>query len=431
MDAVYSWAIVLALGSSAYWYYSRTSNPKTRLGRVVQAPEPSRGRQSTRRGDSKGKKYRDEISEHERSAVSADGLVSDGGKTADKKKKKNKSGKAKGDNAVTSALELTPPTIIQDKADEDESLSNKEFARRMSGVKAGTLLTPSTQQKPKAKSMKQRHSQVDTSASTSTTGRDAEDGLSATTSPSLGGKDSGTVLVSGDISDMLEAPAEAAGVLRLTDPVQPPRQKQQRQQKPAPVQETKKQRQRRQRKEEDRLARQEDEAQRRILLEKQLRTAREAEGRPARNGMSAASPASNAWTSQSKPANNDQPSTVASSADSQLLDTFDSGKKVSKESAATNGKWAHELPSEEEQMRIINEMDENAGWNTVTKPKKGKKKGKTNADDGNESSDAGSTNGNTSKAENRQLPVQAPTYRPDPIPAEWAGHPLDSDWAAA
>jgi len=101
---------------------------------------------------------------------------------------------------------------------------------------------------------------------------------------------------------------------------------------------------------------------RKAQMESQRRTAREARGEPAKNGMTSA-PATNAWTASQK--NTPAPATNGSA----LLDTF--SKKPASAGAERKGAngsyWQHrDLPSEEEQMRILMEEDETA-WKTVEK----------------------------------------------------------------
>jgi len=212
--------------------------------------------------------------------------------------------------------------------------------------------------------------------------------------------------------------------------------------------ETKKQRQNRRKAEERKAAREEAEKHRRVLLEKQLRTAREAEGRPAKNGLGVTSkpPAKSAWTSTSTSVGVDSKKEAAENVS--LLDTFDSsnrsedasldGPTSSSTSDTGNSKsthqWEQDLPSEEEQMRIIKEQEDDAGWNTVGKSRK-KKKATDSEVSGNESSDKSHTvngpsatpaisisKGTVGKAASDA--VLAPVNQLSK--PEWA---VDSDWA--
>ena len=108
----------------------------------------------------------------------------------------------------------------------------------------------------------------------------------------------------------------------------------------------------------------------------------------------------------------------------QLLDTFEPS------AAAPQKKWDQNLPSEEEQMRILGAsgsqiQDE---WTTVPSKKAKKKGGKTDESE-------------TSASESQLAPVTpvaapeprvtvTPTYIPDILRSREKGHPLDSDWTA-
>lgn len=244
-----------------------------------------------------------------------------------------------------------------------------------------------------------------TSTASSTGGMDADDDLSSRNSPLF---DSNPTFRNANIhgvSDMLEAPAAGPSVLRLTDPNQQAPQKQPKQTTNAQSQETKRQRQNRQKKEANRLAREQTEKDRRVLLEQQLRTARVAEGRPAKNGTAAAkAPVTNAWTTPVQPTSIHNPSTAIASTTyaAPLLDTFD------KETSATKA-WERDLPSEEDQMRMIKEMNGEGGWKTVDR----RRKRKDTAGSGTATS-----SGETSEAGSGPAPVVG-----------GAGHPNDSDWA--
>ena len=289
---------------------------------------------------------------------------------------------------------------VEDNSDDvdDDGLDNKEFAKQLSNLKAGTSLTksPSNGEPGKNKKIGKRieapaiiadvHSDTNDarnakgiSNASSTTGGDGDDDLSSTHSPEL--KATSGTKASGDVSDMLEAKAKGPSVLRLTEPSEPQIVRPAKAQKPVQEQETKKQRQHRKKNEERKLAREEAEKERRVVLEKQLRTAREAEGRPAKNGLSSSKPpATNAWA---------QPITNAAASSSSradvntmLLDTFDekSGSATGVHEhggdsvAAPNKIWDRDLPPEEEQMRLLSEMDGNDGWSTVKKNTKSKRK---------------------------------------------------------
>ena len=179
-----------------------------------------------------------------------------------------------------------------------------------------------------------------------------------------------------DVSDMLGSSGTAANVLSIKASDKSAKASKPKAQKVETPQETKKQRQNRQKVEAQKAQRDEDEKQRQILLEKQRRTAREARGEPAKNGVPAKLPSNNPWAGESSGGAVQAPSSAPSG---QLLDTFDVASTAS--SSATNGTINtpdtasnsgsynnNGLPSEEEQLRLA--MEDSA-WTTI--PKGGKK----------------------------------------------------------
>lgn len=178
-----------------------------------------------------------------------------------------------------------------------------------------------------------------------------------------------------DVSDMLGSSGSAANVLSIKASDKPAKASKPKAQKVETPQETKKQRQNRQKVEAQKAQREEDEKQRQVLLEQQRRTAREARGEPAKNGVAAKLPSNNPWAGQSSGGAVQAPSSAPSG---QLLDTFDVASTAS--SSATNGTINtpdtvsnsgsyNGLPSEEEQLRLA--MEDDSAWTTI--PKGGKK----------------------------------------------------------
>lgn len=177
-----------------------------------------------------------------------------------------------------------------------------------------------------------------------------------------------------DVSDMLASSGSAANVLSIKASDKPAKAPKAKAQKVESSQETKKQRQNRQKKEAEKAQREEDEKVRQVLLENQRRTAREARGEPAKNGVPAKLPSNNPWSGQSSGGAVQAPSVPTG----QLLDTFDVASTAS--SSATNGTQNtpdtvsnsgsyNGLPSEEEQLRLA--MEDDSAWTTI--PKGGKK----------------------------------------------------------
>lgn len=386
MNPYISWAILLVVAGGLGWYYTNGASPKAQT--VIRSTV-----------------------EKTEAAVAP-------------KKQKRKSKPAP--EPVTSKKSpvqtvVSPPATKDDKPDEE--IDRKEMARRMAGMKAGPS-APSPAPTKSQKKNKKKAGQLDPSdtRASSTTGAEADDDLSPAASPSV----NATVPSAGYVSDMLEAPAPGASVLRVTGSVetQPKKQKAQ----TFKEVETKKQRQQRLKNEARKQQVQEAEVERKRLLEKQLHTAREAERREAARS---AAPAANAWQTKEAPAAKangaSHPVPVAAAAvpaaSVDLLDTF--------EPSAPPKKWQQNLPSEEEQMRLLEAANGDDEWTTVSKAKKQPKKKSGKTDE---------SVSETSASENQSAPAApvpaeprvtvTPTYLPDILRSREKGHPLDSDWAA-
>ncbi|MCJ1226045.1 hypothetical protein MMC12_002694 [Toensbergia leucococca] len=448
MEPWQSWTVLGFATAGAYWYYSNQYKAKRGPGRVPFSSEQAQARTSRSRNGSKGGRTKETTSgasdqfASDAADLSSTSLPGSGAERA----KKRKGGKSQPSQlAKNFATEVNNETEVDlDIADDrEEGLDNKEFAKQLSGLKTGTSLNAPTKSGGAFKTNKQGNSNtapIESSknataegnvalsshmSTASSTAGDADDDLSPAVSPIFGATEGSKG--PGDVTDMLKKPAAGPSILRLTEPTGPQRVAQPKQQKATQVQETKKQRQNRQKNEEKKLAREQAEKERRILLEKQLRTAREAEGRPAKNGVvSSKQPTTKAWGKSAA----EGPTALAEVKDAPLLDTFDENtpsathtkSSVIKDMSAGGKVWDRDVPSEEEQMRMLNEM-ENGGWNTVEKGRKTKKKAvKVDSSSvevqGSESSDAGS-------AQNQQKP---PVHNPD-FPYALTGHPNDSDWA--
>lgn len=491
-----SWAIVAVGATGAYFYYSRTGNKRRGRGRTPFIPNLTKRRNSLRRGSSADagsagsgvrSKNRSEKGENQIGAGAPQVASSSIPPSGNGKTKKRKGGKLEPTQVAQSSAVDVPPETAAD--DGEEEVDNREFAKQMSGLKTASSTTKKDISRSQTKKQGKQaelplnsfnalapntngapHSNVkDFSNASSTTGADADDDLSPVASPPFGAQHQ--TATSGDISDMLEAPSKGPSVLRLTEVEEPKRQS--RPQKVAQEAETKKQRQNRRKNEEKKLARDQAEKERRVLLEKQLRIAREAEGRPARNGVPAP-PASNAWSKISAGATTPQP-VSSSMPNGQLLDTFDESATVvpnggphdSRDMTTSDIKaWHKGVPSEEEQLRLLSEMDGSGGWNTVSKGSK-KKKSAVNGKEHERkmsttsASVAGADDHSTSTSDDvvtKPTPSQSQTEDETPKPSKFrkedvdpkvwnrenihehpaydpaypyalTGHPEDSDWA--
>ncbi|KAI8936219.1 hypothetical protein NX059_006644 [Plenodomus lindquistii] len=240
-----------------------------------------------------------------------------------------------------------------------------------------------------------------------------------------------------DVSDMLGSQRAAPAVLSVKPAEKPARAAKPQLQKTESTQETKKQRQNRKKVEEAKIAREEEEKVRQALLEKQRRTAREARGEAAKNGLQQGKPpASNAWTTVPSRGAVQPP---ASAPTGQLLDTFEAASTGSNSDAPTNGTAQtaasnNALPSEEEQVKMA--MEDSA-WTTV--PKGGKKTRKTVNE---EIMEEMANKANKTSVQQASLPVKPvrPTQAVKPENQRTSSryqilsedftpsHPQDSDW---
>jgi hypothetical protein len=371
------WAGIAVIGAG-YWYLQSRRN-------AIRPNRPTTQKQVNKSVDTR----KEGKSKKQRGEGAQSGAESGVGTSENSQKKKK-------EKPTNSKIDDTTPanttTTFDDGEGEDE-VDNREFARQFQNAKAGTISTSRPQAASRQKSVKQSQAKdrstsgntngADTSSNdfSSNAGVDGDDDLSASNSPAFGATKA-QPLRSGDVSDMLESPPAGPSVLRITEPAQSLQPKKDKRLAKVPeVAETKKQRQHRKKNEERKAAREEEEKERRVLMEKQRRTAREAEGRAAKDGstfMAANAPSSSVWTAP--------PAIVNGQSDTnskgvELLDTYEPNtNRVSNSSAPktdasddkkTNREWDKALPSEEEQMRLL---EEETAWNTVTS-KKGKRKG--------------------------------------------------------
>ncbi|PGH05383.1 hypothetical protein AJ80_08351 [Polytolypa hystricis UAMH7299] len=405
MNPYLSWAIVLLVAGGLGWYYKNASSPRARAPLVKPVIEKVESPVVNKKAKRKFRKSPDASS---------------------------------GSGTPTPVLKVEtetrgrPETV---KTAAKEEVDNKEFARQFSKVKEGTsLVAPQKGPSKKEQRAAVKHTptsfegssgEVVSTRASSTTGADADDDLSPVESPLV----NPITGVSGDISDMLEAPAPRASVLRVTGTAnqQAPKKKSD---SFKPV-ETKKQRQQKIKNENRKLMVEEAEKQRRALLEKQLHTARESERREAAKSKPAGP---NPWAAKpAAAASGEAPKAPAPAAS--LLDTFEPVTKPEEQKPKASaprparipsqGSWTDDLPSEEEQMRILGVSSDNE-WTTVPSKKKEKKKG----GNGNETvSDTSGSEAQPVKAvPEPEVPPPEPLSRFDPSTLK--GHPLDSDWTA-
>jgi hypothetical protein len=327
----------------------------------------------------------------------------------DKKKKKNTPKEAPKEAARAAA----PEVDLAGVADEDETpVDDHEFARQLSSLKEGTKFerrSAADVAANRAKSVKQSRAAKD--AAFGAAAKDAED-----SSPSASAEhtpDASPELAPADstgVADMLEPTPAGPSVLRLVDTEE---DKPKNAPKPKEVKETKKQRQNKRKNEELKAARAEAEVERKQLEEVQRRTARIAEGRPARDGsqfMAANPPAASAWSAGGAISSAATPSAMTPSSSYELLDTAGDAPKPAA-SRKIDDSWMSELPSEEEQIKMAKA---DAEWSTVkTKASKKTRKDESPAP-------AASSEAATPAAAAASLPTPEASFE-RPAPAKASG----------
>ncbi|KAK4694591.1 hypothetical protein P7C71_g3014, partial [Lecanoromycetidae sp. Uapishka_2] len=430
-DTAIGWTVVGLAAAGAAYYYSQSGRAKKGRGRIQAAAiEQSQRRESDiktqprdkRKKKATGKGKNSDQSDQPDQAItdvveSSSTSVQASPSERVKKRKAGKQQQPPSKLAQSLAAEGNKAREVEShkEKEEDEGMSNADFAKQLLEKKTGTSLKKPTTANETVRTRKQgkRNEELpsqatngtitngavtrpngvagaqDMSTASSTTGADADDDLSLPMSPEFGATTESGAPSGADISDMLEAPKKGPSVLRLTEPSNPPAFRTPKPQKAAPAPETKKQRQNRQKNEMKKAAREEAEKARLAALEKQKRDVRIAEGRPMQNGVNTTKPQDDPWRAPRSlgilppvpkiPEGTTLPPFPEDyqPADSPLLDTFDESATTVKHDPKTTEEkktWERELPSEEEQIRRISELDSDNAWSTVTKGGKGKKK---------------------------------------------------------
>ena len=401
-----SWTLVAVAVTVGARYYRKQSTNKRGGNRRVSTSDSDQIVRRPLENKSKKKKekaaVKSDTSDQNNSDRSEAPVRSvEGSSNGDLRPRKQNKKQDKTREAASSAVEMVADTSRSVTADDrEEETSNKDFARQLLNVKNGMTLAGPQKNAQRIRTEKQSKAEArgsfntEVSGSNSTTGGDADDDLSPVMSPSL----TEVTLDTTGVADMLESPGPGPSVLRLTESTQPVHQKQQ--QKKAAVPElTKKQRQNKAKSEARKAEKREAEAGRKIQLEKQMHTARQAERDQAKLAQPKV-PSASAWAQGTS--NGDNKSSII--ANDPMLDTFET---ISKEDVAqpkaqspetfaskpdagsgvanvnvpeangftgTNGtdsSWYNDL-SEEEQMKRIVEEAQNEKWETV--PVKGRAK---------------------------------------------------------
>ena len=395
MYTAVSWGALAAVAIGGTYYYTQKDPKKTSTGRRTFTPAQTRRRDSSKqRRDSRDRRRKDsDLDAFDQQDSDTTAAIDGSGQVKKRKGKKQQQQQQQQQQEQQSSSKLAQSSAVEasaeDEGPDDEDL---EFARQLQDKIKGASLKksdkPGQAQNKKARKQAKRAQEAmhnaantngdvkqETSTASSTTGADhdadGEEDRSSSTSLDLPYQPSGS-----NVADMLPPPSKGPSVLNITAPTQSQTPSHSKKPKPAQQEpESKKARQNRLKREAEKEAKAEDEKERQRLLEKQRRTAREARGEPAKNGLSGASstPKTNAWNGPSSNGG-------VNGAGLGLLDTFDSpSSSVTKpERPTTNGK-SHlgnngysSLPSEEEQLQLLKDNDDD-GWNTVPSKAAGKK----------------------------------------------------------
>lgn len=407
-STLFGWTIVLAIAGFVGW---REWDAKQK--RLLQKTAGQKMQKEQRNVQAKRDVKKDEKVKRQRAADSQ----------PEKPKEK--------ETAPVAVKEEQPKSSNKKKAtysSDDDAANNREFARQLSSAKQGTKLTAKSKEDVKQKSVKQSRADEAkkqptkpveepkvVSPPSSTAGIDADDDQSSAASPVAA-----PVADSGDVSDMLEKPASAGpSVLRLTDTED--KKKPQKAKAPQPT-ESKKQRQNRKKVEAAKAMREEAEAERKVLLEAQRRTAREAEGRAAKDGSGfmAAQAKGNVWTGGKdvNGSSNDflpvQPlDTAEPSATQPSSKTTQQKQSGSANKGAKGDTWVSSIPTEEEQIKMMEDED---SWSTV--PAKARKTKKNKEGSATESMDEGAAPEKKPAAATVPAPAAAAQPAKKPVQAE-------------
>ncbi|EZG10647.1 hypothetical protein H106_00682 [Trichophyton rubrum CBS 735.88] len=379
MNPYMSWAILLLTAGGLGYYYKNGSTAKSRPAslkpseRQESGPAGSKKEKAKQRTKQRKSPQPETSSSRNHSSEASNGVNTPAAAPETKKEQR--------------AVEAEESSISTTNGGMDD---NYEFAKQFSKARNGTPLAakpkPGTSTKPKKQAKQQKTQQQEqqpqtngdphanhvSTAASSTTGADADDDMSPINSP--------RVKPAGDVTDMLEDPAPAASVLRLTGDMEDVQNgKKKKQQNSFKSVETKKQRQaRRKREEKNEMVKQAERA-RRAMVENQMHTAREYERQQAKSTVSPSS--ANAWASRSNltPTTNGNTSSNGTSTKPPsampLLDTFEPApaQPTPTQAGGERKPWTKDLPSEEEQMRMLNSLSSENEWTTVSNRKKEKR----------------------------------------------------------
>lgn len=376
-QAVQNWAIfgsvVVGLG---YYYYGPKGNAVAKASAPVvkdtkkEAKKPARKLQQEK-------------------APTPSVVVEDALNSGSSSKESQKTGSQKRKANTKPGQHTAAAAVVEQEEDVEIDDSVRQFAQNMLKAREGIQVKSTSRNDTRVKTVKPKSSLANTQMlSSGSSQADGEEEWPPAVSPAID---------SNGIDDMLEPVAAGPSSLRITASEKPVREKVNKPAKKEPV-ETKKQRQNRRKVEEKRLEREAEERAQKAKAENQRRTAREARGEPAKNGIPiAAAPVNNPWAEQNATRDAHNTLGAASAQAPVMLDTFDAESNSSSQqsnaeisSAATSttdaapARWQDDVTSgEDDYSRAIQESEQETGWSEVKSSKKQKKKGPLSETNGN------------------------------------------------
>lgn len=404
--SVLSWGLIIILGTGAVYVY----RPDL-FQRLLQGTPASKDHQvATESLTAKKKAKKGKIGKD------ASGSETNVNQKSAEEARANKKRKIVGPVGDAVAATATNGQKKELPRDMDHNLADRDFAQQLAKAQAGTNLQSKSQQKGAAPArlaatLQPNRSEERLSTAELSTGQDADDDLSSVESPQQ------RPVSGNDISDMLEPGTTGPSTLRITNIPDAKKQK------PAPQKFeqvlSKKKRNEQARREEQKRINQVSDQQHEQKKQDQLRRARMAAGTSNQTrANNFAATAQNAWQNKPSPVTNGQPK----SSTAPLLDTFepsvetkpavqtqpltnivgtpDAGNSVPAAksklgenatsalaaSGRENGTWTDQMSvSEEEQMKMVHDQQQEDAWEPVQN-KKTKRKGRKGADTSSEAS---------------------------------------------
>ncbi|KAL9109348.1 MAG: hypothetical protein Q9227_005978 [Pyrenula ochraceoflavens] len=358
-----SWAFVLAVAGALAWHYAGRPNLFARFtsSSTINPTESASNARSRRKARPKKDGNLDEkVGSNEIN----DGKIGDAAGDAPSGKKRKTATKSSTD-AVS-----PQPYVSSINKDADDAINNNTFAEQFVKARTGTPLDKPAKGRPSKKERRANKTVVESSSASpaistepsSATGAEADDDLSPIASPTIDANNPENPRA-GDVADMLEPTKGGPGVIRLTGELESSR-KQNSKPQSYQVIENKKKRQARLKREQQRLNNEAAEAERRRLMEQQLRTARMASGTSNQAKVDAFKPVQNVWT-QKKQAE----APLAQPAETQtmpLLDTFENVNAPQGTATSTGKSNDEKMPKIDDSTHIFGSASRGENVDTET-----------------------------------------------------------------